>query len=73
MKTNHKIYNVPIINYFTSKVYCKGYFTPPTQDDINRIVGKKVPYSMFVPVEEHGWGIYLWTKEDEEDLIKSAK
>jgi uncharacterized membrane protein len=51
-----KIFDLPMIDYSHHKIYCKGYFRPPTQEDIENYTGPEV-IAVFVPIEAHGWKV----------------
>lgn len=65
-------YNVPIVNYFETKVYCRGYFRDPTKTELRSYTGSK-PVKMFQNTESHGWIIALYSKDEVTELKRIAK
>ena len=64
-------FNYPIVDYFSTQVYCLGYFRKPNQDEINRC--SKLPFAIFENAEPHGWKVFFYSKEEVLAAIEKCK
>lgn len=68
-----RVYDVPIINYFNSKVYCKGMFRNPTDEETRGITSDKPLVAVFDPAEKHGWKVYFYSIDEVIDMIGKSR
>lgn len=66
-----QVFNVPIMDYFNSQVYCLGYFRKPTEEEIR--LHSKQPFAIFEPAELHGWKISYYSINEVMEQIARCK
>lgn len=60
-------FNIAIINYTATKVFCLGYFRKPSEEDIKKLSQK--PFAIFQPAEPHGWKVVFYSLDEVLDCI----
>lgn len=63
-------FNIPIIDYSDSKVYCIGYFREPNDDEIR--THSRRPYAIFEPAEPHGWKMSFYSSGEVASMVSKA-
>lgn len=64
-------FDIPIIDYTATTVYCKGYFRKPTYEET--IKCSKTPFAIFQHAEPHGWNMNIYSMTEVVDLIKKSR
>lgn len=69
------VFDIPIMDYFDYKVFCKGLFRYPTDQERKRngLTSDKELFAVFEPAEPHGWKMYFYSIYEVFEIISKAR